>query len=118
LAATYSGGKKDSLTLRADYNLGLSSWLRTTLVYTNLDADMTGSVFENDYRNNPGKSINTFTWRKDKTTRLNMAWEGETTPNGVTTVTAFVPATMIMGSCRRYTVSSCTRQCQAQPVNR
>lgn len=103
----YSGGSKDSVTLRADYNLGLSSWLRTTLVYTNLDADMTGSVFENDYRNNPGKSINTFTWRKDKTTRLNMAWEGETTPNGVTTVTVFT-RNNDHGQLPSYTVSSCT----------
>ena len=103
----YSGGSKDSVTLRADYNLGLSSWLRTTLVYTDLDADMTGSVFENDYRNNPGKSINTFTWRKDKTTRLNMAWEGETTPNGVTTVTVFT-RNNDHGQLPSYTVPSCT----------
>jgi outer membrane receptor protein involved in Fe transport len=103
----YSGGSKDSVTLRADYNLGLSSWLRTTLVYTDLDADMTGSVFENDYRNNPGKSINTFTWRKDKTTRLNMAWEGETTHDGVTTVTVFA-RNNDHGQLPSYTVSSCT----------
>ena len=103
----YSGGSKDSVTLRADYNLGLSSWLRTTLVYTDLDADMTGSVFENDYRNNPGKSINTFTWRKDKTTRLNMAWEGETTHDGLTTVTVFA-RNNDHGQLPSYTVSSCT----------
>ncbi len=85
----YSGGKKDSFTLRGDYDLGGASWLRATLVHTDMHADMTGSLFENDYRNNPGKSINTFTWRKNKTTRANLAWEGETTRNGLTTVTVF-----------------------------
>jgi len=103
----YSGGSKDSVTLRGDYNLGLSSWLRTTLVHTDLDTDMTGSVFENDYRSNPGKSINTFTWRKDKTTRLNMAWEGETTHDGLTTVTVFA-RNNDHGQLPSYTVSTCT----------
>lgn len=103
----YSGGKKDSFTLRGDYDLGGASWIKASLVHTDLDADMTGSLNETDYRTNPGKSINTFTWRKDKTTRANVAWEGETTPNGITTVTWFarhndhaqLPA---------YTISSCT----------
>ena len=85
----YSGGKKDSFTLRGDYELSATSWLRASLVHTNLDTDTAGSLFENDYRTNPGKSINTFTWRKDKTTRANVAWEGETTRKGVTTVTFF-----------------------------
>ena len=103
----YSGGKKDSSTLRGDYNLGLSSWLKATLVYTNLDADMTGSLFENDYRTNPGKSINTFAWRKDKTIRANLAWEGETTAKGVTTITAFA-RNNDHGQTPSYTISSCT----------
>ena len=104
---TYSGGKKDSFTLRGDYNLGLSSWLKATLVHTDLASDMTGSVFENDYRSNPGKSINTFTWRKDKTTRANVSWEGETTAHGVTTVTAFV-RNNDHGQLPSYTISTCT----------
>ena len=54
----YSGGKKDSFTLRSDYELSANSWLRASLVHTNLEADMTGSLFENDYRTNPSKSIN------------------------------------------------------------
>lgn len=102
----YSGGKKDSLTLLADYELSPSSWLRASLVHTNLDADMTGSLFENDYRNNPSKSINTFTWRKDKTTRANLAWEGETTSKGVTTVTLFARHND-HGQLPAYTISGC-----------
>jgi outer membrane receptor protein involved in Fe transport len=85
----YSGGSKDSLTLRGDYVIDSTSWLRASFVQTDLVSDMTGSLFENDYRINPGKSLNTFTYRKDKTTRMNLAWEGETTNNGLTTVTLF-----------------------------
>jgi outer membrane receptor protein involved in Fe transport len=104
---TYSGGKKDSLTLRGDYNLGLSSWLKATLVHTNLVSDMTGSVFENTYRSNPGQSINTFTWRKDKTTRANLSWEGETTAQGLTTVTVFA-RNNDHGQLPSYTISTCS----------
>jgi len=85
----YSYGDKDSFSLRADYALSATSQLRATLVHTDLDAAMTGSLFENDYRATPGKSLNTFTYRKDKTTRANLAWEGATTPDGSTTVTLF-----------------------------
>ncbi len=85
----YSGGSKDSLTLRGDYVIDSKSWLRASFVQTDLVSDMTGSLFENDYRTNPGKSINTFTYRKDKATRANLAWEGETSVNGLTAVTLF-----------------------------
>lgn len=85
----YSGGDKDSFTLRGDYRLGASSMLRATLVHTDLDAQMTGSLFEHDYRNTPGKSLNTFTFRQDKTWRANLAWEGETFADGISTVTLF-----------------------------
>ncbi len=102
----YSGGKKDSFTLRGDYDLGGASWLRATLVHTDMDANMTGSLFENDYRHNPGKSINTFTWRKNKTTRANLAWEGETTRNGLTTVTVFARHND-HGQLPAYTITGC-----------
>jgi outer membrane receptor protein involved in Fe transport len=85
----YSYGDKDSFSLRADYALSPTSQLRATIVHTDLDAAMTGSLFENDYRNDPGKSLNTFTYRKDKTTRMNLAWEGATTQRGTSTVTVF-----------------------------
>ncbi len=87
--ATYRGGKKDSFTLRGDYDLGGASWLKATLVHTDLYTDTTGSLSETDFRTNPGKSINTFTWRKNKSTRATLAWEGETTQGGLTTVTLF-----------------------------
>jgi iron complex outermembrane recepter protein len=102
----YSRGSKDSFSLRGDYALSNASQLRTTLVHTDLDTAMTGSLFENDYRNNPGKSLNTFTYRKDKTTRANLAWEGEITQNGISTVTVFSRKND-HGQIPSYTIGSC-----------
>lgn len=102
----YSYGNKQSFTLRGDYALSAVSALRATVVHTDLDTAMTGSLFANDYRNNPGKSINTFTYRKDKTTRANVAWEGETTTDGITTVTLF-NRTNDHGQLPSYTITAC-----------
>lgn len=102
----YSGGDKDSVTLRGDYALGNGSKVRGTLVYTDLDTETSGSLFENDYLNNPGKSINTFSYRKDKTTRANLAWEGETTDNGITTFTLFAREND-HGQLPNYTIRNC-----------
>jgi iron complex outermembrane receptor protein len=102
----YSYGDKDSYTLRGDYALSDSSQLRASLVHTDLDTAMSGSVFENDYHGNPGKSLNTFTYRKDKTTRVTLAWEGETTRNGVTTATVFTRKND-HGQIPSYTISGC-----------
>ncbi len=85
----YSKGDKDSFSLRGDYVLSNASLLRATLVHTDLDAAMTGGLNETDYRNTPGKSINSFTYRKDTTTRANLAWEAETLANALTTLTLF-----------------------------
>ncbi|WP_257626362.1 TonB-dependent receptor domain-containing protein [Janthinobacterium sp. NKUCC06_STL] len=102
----YSYGDKDSFSLRADYALSPTSQLRATIVHTDLDAAMTGSLFENDYRSNPGKSLNTFTYRKDKTTRMNLAWEGATTVNGTSTVTVFTRKND-HGQIPAYSIGSC-----------
>jgi len=85
----YSRGSKDSFTLRGDYVLSDTSLLHATVTHNNLDAAMTGPLFETDFRTRPGFSYNTFTWRKDKTTRESLVWEGETTANGQTTATLF-----------------------------
>ena len=102
----YSYGDKDSFSLRADYALSPTSQLRATLVHTDLDAAMTGSLFENDYRDAPGKSLNTFTYRKDKTTRMNLAWEGATTAHGTSTVTVFTRKND-HGQIPAYSIGSC-----------
>lgn len=103
----YSGGSKDSFTVRGDYALSLSSQIRATLVHTNLDTETPGSLFENDYLSHPGKSINSFSYRKDKATRANLAWEGETFRDGITAVTLFAREND-HGQLPNYTIRACT----------
>jgi outer membrane receptor protein involved in Fe transport len=115
----YSKGDKDSFSLRSDYALNDYSLLRATLVHTDLDAAMTGGLNETDYRNSPGKSVNTFTYRKDKTTRANLAWEAETVPGGLTTVTLFSRKND-HGQIPSYTLAGCSgsaRVCQGTENN-
>ena len=80
--------------------------LRATLVRTDLDSAMTGSVFESDYLHDRGKSLNTFTYRKDLTTRANVAWEGATMAGGTTTVTLFARRND-HGQIPSYTIGGC-----------
>lgn len=103
----YSRGDKDSFTLRGDYVLNASSIVRATLTHNNLDSAMTGSLFENDYQIRPSYSYNSFTYRKDKTTRINVAWEGETTHKGQTSVTLFGRQND-HGQLPSYTITTCT----------
>lgn len=112
----YSGGSKDSTSLRGEYELTPSSTLRATLTHTDLDADMTGSVFEDDYRNHPGKSINTFTYRKDIATRTALAWEGATSDRGQLTVTLFRRRDD-HGQLPAYTINSCTASACRGTIN-
>ncbi len=102
----YSRGSKDSFTLRGDYVLSPTSLIHATLTHNNLDAAMTGSLFENDYQTRPGYSYNTFTTRTDKSTRESLVWEGETTSNGQTTVTLFGRQND-HGQIPSYTINSC-----------
>jgi iron complex outermembrane recepter protein len=81
--------------------------MRASLIKTDLDTETPGSLFETDYRNTVGKSLNTFTWRKDITTRANVAWEGETTAGGLTTVTAFARKND-HGQLPNYTITGCS----------
>jgi iron complex outermembrane recepter protein len=85
----YSYGDKDSVTLRMDYHVSDLVALRATYVYSDLDTAMTGSVFETDFHNNPGHSINTFTYRRDKTQRATVAMDLSWSQNSVTTLTGF-----------------------------
>lgn len=102
----YSNASKDSFTLRGDYVLSATSLIHATLTHNNLDSAMTGSLFENDYQTRPGYSYNSFTYRKDKTTRMNVALESETTQNGQTTATVFARKND-HGQIPSYTISNC-----------
>lgn len=103
----YSNGNKDSATLRTDYALSGTSLLHATLSYNNLESATPGSLNPVDYQANPGKSYQTFTYRKDKSTRVNVGWEGETTNNGLTSVTLF-GRDNDHGQLPSYTIKSCT----------
>lgn len=85
----YSRGDKDSFTLRGDYALSDAALIKATLVHTRLDAAMTGALAESDYRNRPGKSVNTFSYRKDEGTRANLGLEAETVKDGLSSLTLF-----------------------------
>ncbi len=103
----YSNGTKDSATLRTDYALSGSSLLHATVSYNNLDSATPGSLNPVDYQTSPGKSYQTFSYRTDKSTRLNLGWEGETSQNGLTTVTLFGREND-HGQLPNYTISACT----------
>lgn len=113
---TYSYGDKDSFTLRGDLALAGGSRVVATLTHSDLDSAMPGSLFEDDYRNDPGKSLNTFTYRKDKTTRMNLAWEGETVANGLTTATLFLRRND-HGQIPSYTISGSAAAVRAGTIN-
>ena len=103
----YSNGSKDSATLRSDYALSGSALLHATVSYNNLDSATPGSLNPVDYQTSPGKSYQTFTYRKDKTTRANIGWEGETMKDGLTSVTLFARDND-HGQLPNYTISACT----------
>lgn len=103
----YSKGNKDSATLRGDYALDDSSLIHAVLSYNNLDSATPGSLNPADYHATPGKSYQTFSWRKDKTTRLSLGWEGETRQNGLTSVTLFGREND-HGQLPNYTITACT----------
>jgi len=103
----YSNGTKDSATLRTDYALSGSSLLHAVMSYNNLDSATPGSLSPADYQANPGKSYQTFSYRKDKTSRVNAGWEGETVKDGLTSVTLFAREND-HGQLPNYTISSCT----------
>ena len=114
----YSNGSKDSVTLRTDYALSGSSLLHATVSHNNLDSATPGSLNPADYQTSPGKSYQTFTYRKDKSSRLNVGWEAETTQNGQTTVTLFGREND-HGQLPSYTIfqSTCTTSCAAGEIN-
>jgi iron complex outermembrane recepter protein len=103
----YSNGTKDSVTLRTDYAVSGSSLLHAVMSYNNLDSATPGSLNPVDYQTSPGKSYQTFSYRKDKSTRLNVGWEGETLQNGLTSVTLFGRQND-HGQLPNYTISACT----------
>lgn len=102
----YSNGTKDSATLRTDYALNGSALLHAVVSYNNLESATPGSLNPVDFQLNPGKSYQTFSYRKDKTTRANIGWEGETVKDGLSNVTLFARDND-HGQLPNYTITSC-----------
>ncbi|HEX4938167.1 MAG TPA: TonB-dependent receptor, partial [Candidatus Kapabacteria bacterium] len=85
----YGDGDKDSLSARVDYVLSDSSLVKTVGSYTNLYTDMSGSLGESDYQNNPEKSYQTFTERTDINSRISSSLETEWDADTSTRATLF-----------------------------
>ena len=103
----FSNGTKDSATLRTDYAVSGAAMLHATVAYNNLDSATPGSLNPVDYQLDPGKSYQTFSYRKDKSTRINVGWEGETTQYGLSSVTLFGREND-HAQLPNYTIFSCT----------
>lgn len=85
----HNDADKDSITLRHDWAVNEQSALKTIVSYNRLWTDMPGTLNESDYQNNPGKSYNTFTWRKVEASRFSSALEGNWNNDGLTTFTVY-----------------------------
>lgn len=85
----YSDGTKSSLSLRVDQVVTDSSILQSTVSYTDMYTDMTGTLGEKDYRNTPEKSYQTFTERTDKATRISSSLETQWNESDKSRLTVF-----------------------------
>ena len=85
----YNDMDKDSVTLRGDYAASDRAALRLLLTHNNLDTQTPGSLNESDYRNQPAISYQTFTYRRDETTRLSATLDREWSKDSLSTVTLF-----------------------------
>lgn len=85
----FNDAQKESLTGRIDGQIGNSTNIKAVLTYNHLMTDMPGSLFESDYKNRPGFSYNTFTFREVYASRESVAVEGEWLDVGTTTLTLY-----------------------------
>lgn len=66
----YADSRKQSVTLRHDWQISDSTRLKNIFTYNHLYTDMTGSLNADDYSQRPGYSYQTFTYREVDATRL------------------------------------------------
>ncbi len=85
----FSDSQKDSLSARVDYVVSDASLLKTVASYTDLYTDMTGSLGETDYQQQPEKSYQTFTERTDVNSRISSSLETEWSEDTSSRVTLF-----------------------------
>lgn len=85
----HNEASKHAFTLRHDWDPSSHTVLKTILTHSQLDTDMPGSLFKNDYDQRPGFSYHTFTWRKVNALRLSSSLETQSNEGGLTTLTAY-----------------------------
>lgn len=85
----YNDAKKESLTVRIDWQPRDDTKIKTVATHNHLDTDMPGSLFEEDFDDDPGKSYNTFTYRKVTADRASVVVDGDWFDIGATTLTLY-----------------------------
>lgn len=66
----HAESKKQSVTLRHDWQIFDDTQLKNIVTYNHLDTDMTGGLNAKDFSQRPGYSYQTFTYREVDATRL------------------------------------------------
>ncbi|MET0378830.1 MAG: TonB-dependent receptor [Spongiibacteraceae bacterium] len=84
----YNDAEKESLTARGDWQASDSTTVKSVFTYNHLYTDMPGSLFETDFKTNPGKSYNHFTYREVYASRASIVVDGDWFEVGGTTLTA------------------------------
>lgn len=82
--------QKDSFTTRADLAVGDASLWRNVLTHNDLDTQMPGSLSPTQFFNTPEVSYQTFSYRRDISTRLTSTLETEWSPRRSTSVTVYM----------------------------
>src|SRR5690606_23139668 len=85
----YNDARKESLTARVDWQARDDTHIKSVFTYNHLRTEMPGSLFEDDFRNDPGASYNTFTFREVYAKRASVAIEGDWLAIGATTLTLY-----------------------------
>lgn len=85
----YNDAEKESLTARGDWQASDNTAVKSVFTYNHLYTDMPGSLFESDFKNNPGKSYNNFTFREVYASRASIVVDGDWLDVGATTLTAY-----------------------------
>ncbi|WP_028456587.1 TonB-dependent receptor [Chitinilyticum litopenaei] len=85
----YNSMDKLGLTARLDHWLNDALLWKSVLSYSQLDTDMPGSLNESDYRQRPGYSYQTFTYREVAALRASTGIEGELNAGGFSSATLY-----------------------------
>lgn len=85
----YNDAEKESFTARGDWQVVDNTKIKAVITHNHLYTDMPGSLFENDFRNDPGKSYNHFTYREVDADRASVVVDGDWFAIGSTSITVY-----------------------------